>query len=140
MRIKGELRKGYNVARYTLRRQMPFLTEYLPELESCHPGTLNIQLATPLLILAPDIRTPRIKWAPDFPRESFQFTKIGLEVLSSGQTRVIPAWIYASSLSPHRGDPFSIEVVAPYLALDGSETFVIDIDREVRTATIVIVE
>ena len=98
----------------TLSLQLPLLAREVPALAACHAGTLNLQLAVPLIVARPDHRTRSITWEPG-EQEVFDLLRIELEVPFEGARH--PAWLYIAHQSPHRATPRVHEVIAPYIDL-----------------------
>ena len=83
IKIKGKIVKGHGQAKETFPMQLPFLKEYISEIEDYEPGTINILLERPLVIFSPDIKTPPIQWdtgqASPIPKEIREASGIVLE-------------------------------------------------------------
>ena len=128
--ITGRIRTGVGAAGQTLAHQLPHIAKEFPEVASCHPATINVELDSPLLVLAPDHRTRPIAWLPGNPKhESFDLLRVELEAPADGPR--VPAWIYISYASPHRRTPHMHEIITTKLDLAGVETCRLRINRSV---------
>jgi hypothetical protein len=135
--INGEVIPGLGAARETLKRQMPYFVNLLPELAVCHLASINLRLQSALRIENPDYTTARIPWAGS-PGEVFSFLRISLEFPVGG--KVQPGWIYIPHDSPHFHKCFQIEVLSSYVGgiLSGSICR-IHIPREYRESTLIVI-
>lgn len=84
--IDGDVIPGLGAARKTLKLQMPYFVNLLPELQACYLGSINFHLQYALRIENPDYTTPRIPWAGP-PGELFSFVRISLEFPIGGETQ-----------------------------------------------------
>lgn len=118
--IKGKIQKGLGEGQNTVREQMPYFKECFPEAGICQPGTINILLEQPLVVITPDFTTRPLPWHPAFRvmkgGEIFQFVRIRLTVTGC---QPVNAWIYRAQFSPYRDNPFYIEVIAPKIGFTG---------------------
>lgn len=109
IKIKGKIVKGHGEAKKAFPMQLPFLKEFVPEIEDYEPGTINILLECPLVMPTPDIKTPPIQWDtrqdPPIPKEIFEFVRIKFEILGKDNLPV-DSLIYIAYNSPHYADPF----------------------------------
>jgi hypothetical protein len=105
--IRGVVGKGFGGATNAIERQRPKLRKYFPQIDECHPGTINVYLETLLDVRIPDIVTPPIAWQPR-AAERFGITKIELEILQQRHE----AWLYVAELSPHRFNYTMVEILA----------------------------
>ena len=106
--IKGTIVKGIGAAKQTLRLHMPYFVQLFPEIKDCHLGSINLKLEVGLRVFDPDFTTPLIPWAGP-PGEQFSFLRIEFEgPIGTPHRR---AWIYMPHGSPHRYNPFSVEVI-----------------------------
>lgn len=118
VRVKAKLKPGLGVASCTLARQLPLISERFPEVSNCWPGTINLELESPLVVINPDHRTPPIAWTPSgVTTEVFDLVRIELEF--SHVTFPVPAWLYIAHGSPHRKTPTVHEVITQQLDLSG---------------------
>jgi hypothetical protein len=104
-----------NAAHGNLAVQLPLIAAEFPEVAACHYGTINVELAVPLFVIAPDHRTQAIHWNDaGFPNgEVFDLLRIQFEApLDAGP---VNAWLYIPQGSPHRRTPCIHEVIAPHL-------------------------
>jgi hypothetical protein len=141
--IHGQIIDGLGLASRFLKKQLPLICREFPELKKCHFGSINIRLDTPLRIERPDFVTRKINWGEQ--KEIFHFTRIELELLPPLPARVgarpsHAAWIYGPQNSPHRTDPFVIEVIAGKINLHGRLPCRIRLDRHCRVAPLTIVD
>jgi hypothetical protein len=111
--ISGVLERGLDCAHRSIALQLPDVIKEFPELAGCYPGTLNLRLEEPLIVVVPDHRTKPIAWVPDSPdvTEVFDFLRIRLEAPVGRPA--IPAWFYVAHRSQHRANLRLQEVVAP---------------------------
>ncbi|HOT27683.1 MAG TPA: hypothetical protein PLU72_05810 [Candidatus Ozemobacteraceae bacterium] len=126
--IKGKIQKGLGEGQNTLREQMPLFRECFPEVGICHPGTINILLEQPLVVITPDFTTRPLPWHPAFRvvkgGETFQFVRVRLTV--SGHAPV-NAWIYRAQFSPYRENPFYVEIIAPKIGYVGTPDCTVEV-------------
>ena len=116
--LNARIVPGLGVATRTLARQLPLISQGFPEIDGCHPGTINLQLERPLVVTSPDHRTAPLAWTPSGrTTEVFDLVRIELE-LDLSPSRV-PAWLYIAHGSPHRQTPSTHEVIAHTLDLNG---------------------
>jgi CTP-dependent riboflavin kinase len=140
--IEGKIVKGYGAARQNLEWQMPYFIKTFPEIKDCYLGSINLELLRPLKILTPDFTTDPIKWHPGYPNleERFGFTRIKLETVNSADnSSIVAAWIYDPHNSPHRPDPFYVEIIAPEISLDDIKLCKIHLDKDYKTTPFIIV-
>ncbi|MGB0370898.1 MAG: hypothetical protein ACPGN3_06055 [Opitutales bacterium] len=118
---------------------MPFLLKHLPELEACHPATINLRLDGNLRIETPDLITPGLDWSEGWierlPPEVFRLTRFEFEVRGKHPRQV--GWIYDAGFSPHRGNTWFVEFLAPYTPYEKSDTFVLYFKKEPREEQLV---
>jgi hypothetical protein len=105
--IPGTVMAGFGGATNSIELQKPELRKYLPEIDECRSGTINVYLHAPLDVRIPDIVTPPIAWQAGDP-ERFGLTKIEFEILDGRHE----AWIYVAELSPHRFNYTMAEILA----------------------------
>lgn len=109
---------GLGVANETLSRQLPLISKYFPEVNSCYRGTINLEVECPLIVTTPDYRTEPLAWTPSGKTtEVFDLLRIELELQTDQKTRRVPAWLYIAHSSPHRRTPTIHEVIAKPLNL-----------------------
>ena len=132
--IRGKRTRGLGIATETVAAQMPQLVRSFPEIKDCFPGTINVELETPLVVERPDHQTGLMTWiykgAP--VTEHFGFLRIEFEA-PPGAPRV-PAWLYIASASPHRQTPRIHEVLAPRVEIPAVCDCAIHIDRRFTTS------
>ena len=93
--ILARIVPGLGVAKGTLVRQLPLISQGFPEVADCHPGTINLELEFPLTVTQPDYRTAPLAWTPSGrTTEVFELVRIELE-LDQLPARV-PAWLYVA--------------------------------------------
>ena len=126
--VEGKIIDGYGAASPNIKWQMPLLISAFPEIKDCYRGSINLELAKPIKIITPDFTSKPIKWFPDRNdiEEEFSFTRIKFENNSS----LTAAWIYDPHNSPHRRDPFHLEIIAPLIQLRRDKVCRIHIDRK----------
>jgi hypothetical protein len=81
--IDGHIISGLGDATNLIQLQKPLLRDFLPEIDNCKIGTINIQLEHALDVRIPDVVTPPITWQPGSDiGERFGFTKVEFEFLN----------------------------------------------------------
>lgn len=126
--IVGKKSDGVGAASWTLALQMPLIARSFPEVAACHPATINLKLAQPLLVLSPDHRTEPIVWNPEKPApETFEFLRVELEAPSGASP--VSAWLYIAHNSLHRSSLDTHEVIAARLDLTDIDDCRITINR-----------
>ncbi|MDP3042569.1 MAG: hypothetical protein Q8N62_07635 [Candidatus Omnitrophota bacterium] len=135
--IEGRIVTGMGCARYNLKFQMPFFIEVFPEIKDCYLGSINVELGKPLKIFNPDFETNSIKWSPDDKNfeEKFSFTRIKFEI----EEQLVDAWIYGPHKSPHRVNPFYIEIIAPEIKLGNNKLCRIHLDKNYSESPFIII-
>ena len=112
--MSGQIVAGLGAADNLLHRQKPLLRGFLPEIENCKIGTINVQFDHALDIKIPDIVTPPLQWDSNSSvGERFGFTNVKLEL---GE-KTHEAWVYGAEFSPHRFNYTVVELLA--LPIDG---------------------
>lgn len=117
LKINGKIIKGRGSAATALRMQHPYFLHLLPELTSYYLATLNVELEEALYVTAWDFETQPIYWFEPNPsfKEKFSFMRVRL--IYNGDL-TINAVLYHPDKSPHRENPYVIELIAPYLQLE----------------------
>lgn len=114
--LKARIVNGLGAAQGTLARQLPLISQEFPEVQNCHPATINLELDSPMTVILPDCRTSPLAWTPSGQtNEIFDLVRIELEFEHFSSR--IPAWLYVAHGSPHRCTPYIHEVIAPYIDL-----------------------
>ena len=110
-----------------LPRQLPLIGAKFPEIRNAFPGTINLYLDKPLLVLGYDHRTPPIKWQEDAsPPEVFDIVRVKFEVRGT----VHDTWLYVPHGSPHRRDLQSHEIIAPSrIAVSDGDQCILHVSR-----------
>jgi hypothetical protein len=108
---------GHHVASQALEQQLPLVAFEFPGVSECHPGTINLILEFPLLVLEPDYRTKPIAWISDDPTMTEVFDFVQIELEAPVNTPAIPAWLYIPHNSMHRATLNYHEVIAARLDL-----------------------
>ena len=94
--MNGHIVSGLGAAARLLQLQKPLLRDFLPGIEDCKIGTINVQLNHALDIRIPDIVTPPLQWEPSSNvGERFGFTSVKLELFEKQHD----AWIYGAEFS-----------------------------------------
>jgi hypothetical protein len=102
LELFGIHQKGTGTATPNLATQLPLIAKEFPEVAACHHGTINLNLDSPLFVIAPDHRTKPIHWNDkDFPDgEVFDWLRIRIEAPGGSQpggcVAVYPAWFNPS--------------------------------------------
>ena len=107
--MNGHIVSGLGAAARLLHLQKPLLRDFLPGIEDCKIGTINVQLNHALDIRIPDIVTPPLQWEPSSNiGERFGFTSVKLELFEKQHD----AWIYGAEFSSHRFNYTVVELIA----------------------------
>lgn len=122
--LRGRRIPGKGLAAGTVAAQLGEIAKEFPEITHCHHGTINIELASPLLVLTPDHRTKPIRAAGG---EVFDLLRIEIEVPSDTPRQ--QAWLYLSHWTIHRQTPTVHEVIAPRLHIPDKCECVVHISR-----------
>ncbi len=137
--IKGKIQKGLGESQNTLREQMPLFRECFPEVGVCHPGTINILLEQPLVVITPDFTTRPLPWHPAFRvvkgGETFQFVRVRLTVAGHAP---VNAWIYRAQFSPYRENPFYVEIIAPNIGYTGTPDCTVEVLSSCHSGVVVV--
>ncbi len=127
--VEGTRQAGLGAATGNLAVQLPLIAGEFPEVGACYPGTINLLLDYPLLVLAPDHRTRPLAWHPNFAAgEVFDFLRIQLETPTGAES--VPAWLYIPHGSPHRQNLRLHEVIAPKVNVAAGARCRVRIDRK----------
>jgi hypothetical protein len=110
--MRGKVARGLGAATSTIAQQMPYVAPLFPEIKDCHLASINVLLEQGLRVFRPDFVTEPIPWAGG-SGEVFSFLRIGLEIPIGSEPR--QAWIYIPHGSPHYYNPFTAEVIAPWI-------------------------
>lgn len=114
--LKARVIHGLGVAKGTLARQLPLISQEFPEVANCHPGTINLALEFPIIVTQPDHRTTPLAWTPSGRTdEVFELVRVELEF--NDLPRRVAAWLYVAHGSPHRRTPIVHEVIAEQINL-----------------------
>ena len=107
--MNGHIVAGLGAASRLIELQKPLLRGFLPDIEDCKTGTINVQLDHALDIRIPDIVTPPLQWEPhSHVSERFGFTSVKLELFET----LHEAWIYGAEYSSHRFNYTIVELLA----------------------------
>jgi hypothetical protein len=107
--MNGHIVSGLGAASRLIELQRPLLRDFLPGIEDCKVGTINVQLDHALDIRIPDIVTPPLQWEPQSRLgERFGFTGVKLELFD----QLHEAWIYGAEFSSHRFNYTVVELLA----------------------------
>ena len=107
--MNGHIVSGLGAASRLIELQKPLLRDFLPGIEDCKIGTINVQLNHALDIRIPDIVTPPLQWEPSSNvGERFGFTSVKLELFEKQHD----AWIYGAEFSSHRFNYTVVELIA----------------------------
>lgn len=113
-RLPAKIVSGLGVANRNLTRQLPYFIDEFSEVSNCWPGTINLELSTPIVITSPDHQTGPIAWTPSgTTTEVFSFVRIELEFCNLTDT--LPGWLYIAHNSPHRKTLTIHEVITKYI-------------------------
>lgn len=119
--INGSIVPGMVAASRTLKAQLPKLIQQFPEIGTCYPGTINLQLDHNLLIINPDFVSKPISWKTEIDPggvETFGF----LRCLLLANEIEHESWIYIPYGSSHRRNLNIHEIISskiPKLAYGG---------------------
>jgi hypothetical protein len=98
--VEGRLSwEGTGAASDNLARQWHELIKYVPELQRCHQGTINVDLLTPVLVLNSSRTIPPFEWRAG-QVEEFGMLEIRLEWPI--ETEPFQAFVYIAQHSRHR--------------------------------------
>ena len=127
--LKAKLFAGEGNASRTVAAQLPLIAQEFTEVRNCHPGTINVEFDTPVIIASPDHRTSPIRWKNNLQpgEEVFDLLRVSLEV--SARNILSEAWIYVAHRSAHRKNLRKHELIAPLLELDDANEFIVTIKR-----------
>lgn len=114
--LKARIVPGLGVAKGTLARQLPLISQGFPEVADCHPGTINLELDSPLVVAQPDYRTAPLAWTPS-GRTTEVFDLVRVELEFDQLPARVAAWLYVAHGSPHRCTPTVHEVISRQLNL-----------------------
>jgi hypothetical protein len=107
--LNGHIIAGLGAASKLIALQKPLLRDFLPGIEDCKIGTINVQLEHALDIRIPDIVTPPLRWEPHCSLgERFGFTNVKFELFEA----LHEAWIYGAEFSSHRFNYTIVELLA----------------------------
>lgn len=138
-KIRGKIQQGVGKSQATIREQLPYFKNCFPEVAECHPGTINILLEQPLVIITPDYTSEPLPWHPAFKvvknGEIFRFLRIRLCLPGREPIR---AWVYKAQFSPYRNNPFYIEVLAPLITYPGEAECEVEILSQCYSGVVVI--
>jgi hypothetical protein len=125
----GVRKRGGGSASKNLKIQIPLIKREFPEIASVHPGTINLHLEKPLLVLAADYRTKPIDWGDKEgePGEVFDLVRIRFETVEPRNST--NAWLYIAHGSEHRRDLHVHEIIAPFMSLNGDANCKIHVSR-----------
>lgn len=125
--ISGNIVCRLGAATNLIGLQKPRLRDFLPAIDQCRIGTINVQLNHALDVRIPDVVTPPITWqAGSNVGERFAFTKIEFEFLKIRYE----AWIYGAEFLYHRFNYNLVEVVArPIEGISPGRECVLHLDR-----------
>lgn len=135
IRIKGQIQSGIGRAQNMLPQQKPFLRTYVQDIDNFFNGTINVLLERPLIIFRPEILTPDFTYS-NGKKERFGFQKIKFEVGDNEHD----AWIYIPYCSPHRSNPFLVEIIGKTIQHSPLDYCHIKINRIVREMVALIIE
>jgi hypothetical protein len=127
--IGGVYTSGAGAASENLPAQLPLLEREFPEIQGCKPGTLNLHLDRPLLVLTPDHRSKAIDWQPEHHPGGEVFDLLRIELEAPEGTAGVCAWLYIAHNSDHRHNPRMHEIIAPPLTLASGARCKVHINR-----------
>jgi hypothetical protein len=112
-RVEGRLSwEGTGAASDNLARQWHELIKYVPELQRCHQGTINVDLLTPVLVLNSPRTIPPFEWRPG-QVEGFGMLEIRLEWPI--ETEPFQAFVYIAQHSRHRYNMMRADVITKHI-------------------------
>jgi len=130
--IDGIIVDGMKSASQNLEWQMPYFLEVFPEIKNCYLGSINVKLQQPSKrLLTPDFETHPIKWHHIHKdlEEKFSFTRIRFEAIGLSNNQLVDAWIYDPHNSPHRLNPFQVEIIARKIEIGDNKLCRIYLDK-----------
>jgi hypothetical protein len=135
--LRGTIRNGYGRASQCLPLQIKLFAKGLPEISSMYPGTINVELENPVHFLKYDYETIE-KWHEIFFPEKFSFIKASFWPDAERFKNSVPCLLCFPSTSPHRLNPFILEVITEKLDLTGVTKCSVQFNQQSRTANWVI--
>ena len=130
--IEGTSAPGYGRAAADLAFQLPRFALEFPEIAGCYPGTINLILDRPLLVVKPDHRFTQIAW-PGNPSQLQGFDFLRIEFEAPLGCAPVKAWLYIPHGSVHRKHLNVHEVIAATkLPVANSDRCRVKIDRPVE--------
>lgn len=138
--INATVVRGLGAAEGTLCLQIPMLKQYVPGIEKCHYGSVNLRLDKPLRVLNPDVTSPPLAWHPAYPtfQEVFSFVKIEFEYPLRGACHI--DWIYIPHASPHFNNIMFVEIIAEKIPdLNASERCCVHIPKPYQLEPVIVV-
>ena len=106
----------------------------MPEILSMRHATLNVELENPVHFLKFDVAIPNVQWIQNYPPETFRFIRASLLPESDKFKNPLPCLLYFPSLSPHRLNPFMLEIITGPLNLVGVEKCSVHLSQSFRRA------
>lgn len=132
IKIRGIIQHGHGRAAGCVEQQKQILKDYVPEIFRMFSGTINIKLESALSFAKFDIETPPLNWSPGCT-ERFQIARASFQLCEPGFGSPVPCLLYYAETSPHRSDPFLVEVVTQKLNKNGTTECLIFLSHECRT-------
>jgi hypothetical protein len=124
--IAATITSNKKSAKWNFEIEMPIIlwhlhkreeTQWVAELDSYYPATINLYLDSPPTIPKPDIETAPLRWHfhPSIPKESFAFTQIRFEYPIGTAPR--EAVVIRPSGSESYRDPRHLEIMTTLVDL-----------------------
>jgi hypothetical protein len=110
--IDGTVVEGLGAATKTVASQLPHLIKAYPELSVCRPGTVNLRIPQALLVETPDFSCGPFVYG-DGSVETFHFLRVNIKTQAGNFWQ--RAWVYIPEKSPHRINPFHVELIGGQL-------------------------
>jgi hypothetical protein len=130
--IKGTICKGFGRASTAIPLQVKFFVSGVPEIASMKHATINVELENPIHFLKYDFVT-RCEWRPQF-EETFSFIRAAFWPHAERFFSPSPCLLIFPETSPHRLNPFMVEVITQEMNLSGVENCSIHFRQTTRCA------
>jgi hypothetical protein len=117
--LRGAICSGHGGSNQCIPLQLRFFKDALPEIIPMRHATINVQLETLIPRLKYDFETPLVKWVESYVPEKFAFIKAGFLPKAERFQNPVSCLLYFPSSSPHRANPFMLEIITQPLDLTG---------------------
>lgn len=124
LKLDGRIVSGRGSATVALAMQQAYFLHLLPMLSDYHLATINIKLDEALFVSEWNLESPAIFWFKPNPSFKEKFSFMHVDLVYNGN-QISDAILYHPHKSPHRENPYVIELIAPYLQLESDRCQVI---------------